>query len=59
MFRRSPTRIELKIDDVQEYAILKEQMTEKSVDKSASSSKRQTPIKTKEERIGISKRSAP
>lgn len=58
MFRRNPTRIELKIEDIQEYNSLKDELQEKSMDKI--SLKRQTPVKTKEERIGItSKRSAP
>lgn len=54
MFRRNPTRIELKIDDIQEYNTLKEELQERSIDKNAL--KRQTPVKTKEERIGINKR---
>ena len=60
MFRRNPTRIELKIEDIQEYNTLKDDLQERSIDKS--NLKRQTPVKTKEERIGISvsnKRSAP
>lgn len=50
----------MKIEDIQEYNTLKDDLQERSIDKS--NLKRQTPVKTKEERIGISvsnKRSAP
>lgn len=58
MYRRNPTRIELKLDDMTEYDRKKEKMCrdEKSKDTPNWSPRNEkTPVRTKEERIGVVK----
>jgi hypothetical protein len=59
MYRRNPTRIELKLDDMSEYEQKKEEMNDKSKETPSGSSWSQrgdkTPIRSKEDRIGLPK----
>ena len=59
MFRRNPTRIELKLDDLNEYEVIKKELEDKQKQLKASaetSNGSKTKEQTLHERIGFTKK---
>ena len=58
MFRRNPTRIELKLDDLNEYEVIKRQLEDKQKQKELNTASAATKGKepTVQERIGYTKK---